>query len=259
MAFVTCELFSQTMRQHLRLCLTLPDACPDPARPWQVLYLLHGGTDDATSWYRETDMEAVSNRWGLVTVSIDAMSSAYADMRHGLPYFTFLTQELPAFLAAHLPVSVLPEHSLIAGFSMGGQGALKAAFRCPDRYRACIALSGARDMIPLFEQWQAMENGPDLRGVEDALGPISELRGGENDIVWLAEQAAQKKMPLPALYLACGTEDYAVKLSDAYHEHLLSIGLEHWYYKAEGIHGYRFAGQALEAALEEIMQGRDAS
>ena len=173
-------------------------------------------------------------------------------MRHGGKYFSYLTEELPALVPTRLPVSNRPEETMIAGFSMGGQGALRAAFRHPERYAACFALSGARDMIPLFEKWASMENGPDLQGVTDALGPIDQLRGGDNDIVALAEQAERASKPLPHFYLACGNDDYAVALSDAYHEHLLTIGLPHEYYKAQGIHSYEFAERALIWGLERF-------
>ncbi len=255
MALIRCHFFSPTLTQQTSLTVALPDALP--ARPCPLLYLLHGGTEDATLWFREADPERIANDFGLIAVSLDAQSSSYADMAHGPRYFTYLTRELPAFLPSRLPVSTKREDTLIAGFSMGGHGALKAAFRRPELYAACIAISGARDMIPLFEKWQSMDGGPDLQGVVDSLGPIERLRGSENDIVFLAEQAAARKDALPALYLSCGLDDYAVQLSVDYHRHLMDVGLDHDWYQAPGIHGYAFAEEALRHALTLIWKGRD--
>jgi len=249
MAVIRWQHFSNVLRLHTSLTITLPEPTAT-GTCFPLLYLLHGGTENSTTWLREANLEVISERFQLATVSIDGLSSAYVDMWHGCKYFTYLTEELPSLLSTRLPVSNDPKDTLIAGFSMGGQGALRAAFRHPEQYAACFALSGARDMIPLFEKWASMQNGPDLHGVIDALGPIEQLRGSDNDIVALADQAAHCGKPLPLFYLACGNEDYAVALSDAYHEYLLTIGLAHEYYKAPGIHGYRFAEHALIWGLQ---------
>lgn len=255
MGLIRCHFFSPTLTQQTSLTVALPDALP--SQPCPLLYLLHGGTEDATLWFREADPEWIANDFGLIVVSLDALSSSYADMAHGPRYFTYLTRELPAFLPARLPVSTRREDTYIAGFSMGGHGALKAALRCPELYAAGIAISGARDMIPLFEKWQTMDGGPDLSGVVDSLGPIDRLRGSENDLVSLAEQAVDRMDALPALYLSCGLDDYAVQLSVDYHRHLQAIGLPHDWYQAPGIHGYAFAEKALRHALTLIWKGRD--
>lgn len=250
MGFIRVRLFSHTLRQHTSLSIALPDGLPTAADGWPLLYLLHGGTEDSTIWFREARVLPIAERYGLVIVSIDAMSSSYADMRHGLPYYTYLTEELPRILRARLPISGRREKTLIGGLSMGGNGALKAAFRRPGAYGACIAISGARDMVPLFEQWAAMEGGPDLRGVEDALGPISQLRGSLDDIVALAEQASKAKADLPRLFLSCGLQDYAAQLSEDYHRHLLKLGIAHDYFTAPGTHSYTFGEKALLHALD---------
>jgi putative tributyrin esterase len=251
MAIIRWDFFSQILQLQTSLTLTLPESIRPSVR-LPLLYLLHGGTENATTWLRETNIEAVSQRFNLITVSIDGLSSAFVDMCHGGRYFTYLTQELPDLLPSRFPICEKPDATMICGFSMGGQGALRAAFRLPEKYAACVAISGARDMIPLFEKWKTMGSGPDLRGVEDALGPIDRLRGNENDIVALAAKAAMNNQALPRLYLACGNDDYAVALSDAYYQYLLSIGLDPVYYKAPGIHDYAFAQQALIWALEQM-------
>ena len=252
MAFISTRLFSHVLRQHTSVHIALPDALPQPGHPWPVLYLLHGGTEDSTIWFREARIAPLAERYNLVIVSIDAMSSSYADMEHGLNYFTYLTQELPQMIRSRLPISHRREDTLIGGFSMGGGGALKAALTCPELYGACIAMSGARDMIPMFEKWAAMENGPDLRGVEDAVGPISRMRGSRHDIVALAEKACAFKDRLPRLFLSCGDEDYAKELSDAYHDYLIQLGLAHDYFTAPGTHCYAFGEKALIHALNTI-------
>ncbi len=257
MSFIRCRFFSPLLRQHTSLHAAFPGSLIGRQSSFPLLYLLHGGTEDSTIWFREANVEALADKYGLFIVSIDAMSSSYADMRHGLPYFTFLTEELPAFLCRRFPVSPLRRDTYIGGLSMGGSGALKAAFRRPDLYDACISISGARDMVPLYKKWESMENGPDLRGVADAVGPIDEIYGSENDLLFLARQAAKHPADLPALYLACGAEDYARALSDDYHEFLIQLGLRHHYDLSPGTHSYAFGDGALDRALSLIWEGRN--
>jgi S-formylglutathione hydrolase len=52
---------------------------------------------------------------------------------------SYVTEELPQLVAEHFPVD--PKRQSILGHSMGGHGALTAALRNPDRYRACSAFS----------------------------------------------------------------------------------------------------------------------
>ena len=251
MIFMRVYTFSKVLMQHTTLTVLWSDRAPKPLR---VLYLLHGGTDDSTLWFRECDIETLCEEYGLLAVSLDARSSSYADMRHGQKFFTYLTEELPEFLAHRLPISSRREDTMIAGFSMGGQGAVKAALRCPEKYGACMGLSGARDPVAMYKVWQAMENGPDLRGVVDALGPIDEIYGSENDLLYLAEQAAQSGKKLPRIFLSCGKEDYAVEHSRSYHQFLERLGIAHDYMETEGSHGYEAARTALKIALDAMLK-----
>lgn len=259
MGLIECRFFSEALMLHTTLTVTLPDILASSSEEkvrFPVMYVLHGGTEDGSIWYRQTHLEKICQAKGFMAVSCDAMSSAYADMVHGGKYFTYITQEVPSFIESFFPASNKPEDRFIAGFSMGGQGALKAGFRYPERYAAVLAISGARDMITLFEKWERMENGPELSGVHNALGPIDKVRGSENDIVYLAKEAAEKKQKSPQLFLACGESDYAREQSVKYHQLLLDFGLAHIYYEAAGKHDYTFVENALNYALNHVLDIR---
>jgi S-formylglutathione hydrolase len=53
--------------------------------------------------------------------------------------WSYVTEELPKLVAAHFPVDA--GRQSILGHSMGGHGALTAALRLPDRYRAASAFA----------------------------------------------------------------------------------------------------------------------
>ena len=67
---------------------------------------------------------------------VDATLAPFADHYR---MWSYVTEELPDLIAAHFPAD--PKRQSILGHSMGGHGALTAALRYPDRYRAASAFS----------------------------------------------------------------------------------------------------------------------
>ena len=113
-----------------------------PVRDRKVLYLLHGLSEDASAWQRYTMIEVFAQERGLIVVMPSGARSFYIDRPDGQKYFTYLTEELPSYLSAVFGIEAKRERTLIAGSSMGGYGAFKAALTCPERYAAACSLSG---------------------------------------------------------------------------------------------------------------------
>lgn len=67
-----------------------------------------------------------------VDARVDPWSRAYR-------MYSYVTEELPALLAAHFPADTARQG--ITGHSMGGHGAMVAALRNPDRYRSLSAFA----------------------------------------------------------------------------------------------------------------------
>ena len=117
---------------------------------YPVLYLLHGMSDDHTIWQRRTSIERYAADYGIAVVMPSTQLGWYTDMQIGLPWFTYITQELPAICRSFFPnMSEKREDTFVAGLSMGGYGALKCALRAPETYCAAASLSGAVDVSAL--------------------------------------------------------------------------------------------------------------
>jgi S-formylglutathione hydrolase len=67
---------------------------------------------------------------------VDATQAPFA---RNYRMWSYVTEELPGLIAEHFPVN--HKRQSILGHSMGGHGALTAALRHPDRYRAASAFS----------------------------------------------------------------------------------------------------------------------
>jgi S-formylglutathione hydrolase len=78
--------------------------------------------------------------------------------------FSYVTRELPALLAAHLPAD--PSREGIFGHSMGGHGALVCALRQPGRYRSISAFAPicAPMQVPWGQKAFGGYLGPDTEG-----------------------------------------------------------------------------------------------
>src|SRR4030067_695715 len=207
MALVRIDHVPETVKVNLPLNVILPApgkmAGLTVARR-KVLYLLRGLSDDASAWQRFTTIETLAAAYGLVVVMPSAGRSFYIDQPNGQKYFTYLTEELPRYLADVFGLAPPRRDTFIAGNSMGGYGALKAALLHPELYAAAASLSGVLAIAVL----QLLPNS-DPRREEFAylFGDLEKLVGGEPDpSVWL-KRAAKNASTLPRLYTAGGRQE----------------------------------------------------
>jgi diacylglycerol O-acyltransferase / trehalose O-mycolyltransferase len=111
-----------------------------PARRWPVLYLLHGCCDSYVSWTRSTDVEQLSANSDVLVVMPDGgRAGFYSDWLRGPRWETFHLVELRQLLERAYRAD---SRRAIAGFSMGGLGALAYAARHPAMFAAAASYSG---------------------------------------------------------------------------------------------------------------------
>ena len=89
-----------------------------------------------------------------VTPSVTARGF-YMNFRDGSEKWEdFVVHEFIDHLRKSLPVSANPDRTFVMGTSMGGMGALRMAFRYPDRFGAIAALEPGIEPILRFEDMQ---------------------------------------------------------------------------------------------------------
>ena len=216
-----------------------------PVRKRKVLYLLHGLSEDASAWQRYTSIEAVADAYGLVVVMPSAGRSFYIDQPNGQGYFSYLTEELPAYLHDVFGLAPRREDTLIAGNSMGGYGAFKAAFLRPELYSAAASFSGVLSLAFVT----AYPNDPRRAEFEFLFGNLDQLGGSEHDpAVWL-NRAAQDPSKLPKLYLACGRQDDLYPLNVQFNAACRSKGIQVDYYEEDALHDWFFWNKQIQSFL----------
>jgi S-formylglutathione hydrolase FrmB len=258
MAFIQCDFHSDVLMMACSMNVIIPQTvktqvgmkCNSGRKEYPVLYLLHGYSDDHTIWGRRTSIERYVAGMDLAVVMPAAHHSFYTDMKSGGKYWTFISEELPQIVRALFPVSTERKDTFVAGLSMGGYGALKLALRSPEKFAAAASLSGATDICSL---WKAF---PDFNtDMELIFGSLNELKGSENDLFKLSEELKKSGKDIPALFQACGTEDFLYADNIRFRDHLCKLGYELHYQEAPGIHSWDFWDAAIQDVLKWLPLG----
>lgn len=160
---------SPAMGDSIPVRFILPRSWPTvPRGGFPVVYMLHGGNDDYTSWTRETDVEELAEREDVLIVMPDGGKAGYySDWLAGAPRWeTFHTVELVELVERTFHAS---SARAVIGLSMGGFGALNYAARHPGMFRYAASMSSYVDLDnPVVRVALALgseQDGVDLRDV----------------------------------------------------------------------------------------------
>jgi putative tributyrin esterase len=221
-----------------------------PVRDRKILYLLHGLSDDASAWQRFTAIETYAKAYGLVVVMPSAGRSFYIDQPNKQNYFTYLMDELPRYLEKVFAIVPKRENTLIAGLSMGGYGAFKAAFLYPEKYFAAASFSGTlslEHMAAALQDYQYYEEFTLL------LGDLKKLPGSKYDpAIWL-QQAIKSKATLPRLFIACGKQDKLYSQNVYFNAACQKAGVEVEYREMDGDHNWYFWDKQIQWFLAQVL------
>ncbi|MDL2232575.1 esterase family protein [Ruminococcaceae bacterium OttesenSCG-928-L11] len=262
MALASIDFFSHTLGMDTSMTVLLPEKrgqapTAAPERKYPVLYLLHGHSDDHTSWMRKSLVELLVRNHDLIVVMPAAHRSFYCNSKSGHQYFDFMAQELPVVVENFFPASSRREDRYVAGLSMGGYGAFHLALSRPDRYGAAGSLSGA--LFPFDAGDSAGANAlfpvADFRhNLESVFGPPQQFAGSENDLIHAAARLEAEGGSKPCLYMCCGKQDFLYNINrrfrDAMEQYAPSIPLQ--YAESDGAHDWDYWNANLPALLTAL-------
>ena len=242
MNHITLKLKSRALGQKSYVSVLLPE-CPRGEEPgryyangkkFRVLWLLHGaGGDHETFLYDDHIADALRGRDVMVVMPY-GLNSDYADhmeFANGYAYATHFFNELMPYIYGMFPASPLPADNVIAGYSMGGAGALMLGLYRPELFGAIVPMgSSAREwdfLEPYLdltgEQFRALasadprqfptEYGPPSGGILlkeiNMIARYATVRDYVNSMECTIERFKERVLDgtLPKMLFCCGTED----------------------------------------------------
>lgn len=241
MALCEVHWFSNVLQKHVGMNVLLPDT---GTPPFATYYLLHGLTDDYTGWIRRSRIEVYARDMPLIIVMPDGFRGFYTDHPSGPAYGKYIAEELVEFIERNFPARRTRSARCIGGLSMGGYGAMRAAFAYPENYISANCHSGAL----LYGARNQIRNPSPLTPHEqrEIFGP--KPAGTSHDLFALAARA-KRSGRLPKLLLDCGTEDHLLGDSRAVHEKLARLNIPHQYHEYPGDHDWNYWDAHIREAL----------
>ncbi len=247
MAYFRGVIRSQSLKMETSVSMILPEY-PEEARA--TIILLHGMSGASDSWVRMTSIERYAAKYKCAVVMPEVQRSFYNDMAYGMAYFTYIAEELPAWIAHTLKVPTDAKRLYVGGLSMGGFGATKVAMTYPERFAGCISLSAR---YYLKNKVKMAEGSPREYGEMKAMLGMELNVPEECDIERLIAKTAAGGVH-PKVYMACGTEDYLygenIAIRDAYRRCGIEINYEEW----PGVHSWEFWDEAVKHGLRYMFE-----
>lgn len=225
MAFLQIQFFSEVLDMAASVNVILPQSnqgigiqASDQEELPKVLYLLHGYSDDHTTWMRRTSVERYVAIHNLAVIMPAVNHSFYFNEMNGDKYWDYISEELPVIMGRFLKVSQKPEDTFVAGNSMGGYGAMRLALTYPERFAKAASFSGAVDVQAIFDDHKEDSI------VKRLFGSYRDVRGTDVDLYHLLEKNAGAGNK-PKLYVSCGTDDF---LYAAHQEFVPALKANNW-------------------------------
>jgi putative tributyrin esterase len=240
MALCDVHFFGESIQKHSGMGVVLPDG----DGPFPVLYLLHGLSDDYTSWHRRTSIEWYVRTLPLIVVMPDGHRGFYVnDPRPGgCAYEDHIVKDVVGLVDRTFPTIPRRGARATGGLSMGGYGAMMLAMRHPEMFSVACSHSGAFH----FTHGRPKRKAPYLALAEA-------LPKGKYDCFALARKLKRGRRRL-AIRFDCGVEDGLLQRNREFHAYLAKLGLRHEYAEYPGAHNWGYWDQHIQQTLEFVVK-----
>ena len=250
MVNLSCTISSVSLRKRVPLEVILPSEQLPESGKFPVVWLLHGLSDNCSSWTELSSISRYAREEGFAVVMPDGGRSFYADMASGPKYWTFISEELPKVCRSIFPLSERREDNFVAGLSMGGYGALKLALNFPGRFAGVAAFSAVADIRKWIDDVVIKDAGLNFE-MKMIFKSKEDILRQNSDVMELVSRRAAEKVELPALFHACGSEDFLIEYNRSFRDKVKECGFENYTYLEEpGAHNWEFWDRNIQRALK---------
>jgi S-formylglutathione hydrolase FrmB len=211
-------------------------------KKYPVLYLLHGWNGHAQDWITETKIAEYAARFELIIVLPEGGNGWYTDSAT-VPtdkYESYILQELIPDVEHRFRVIKERRGRGVAGFSMGGYGALKFGLKHPEMFAFAASMSGAFDAPARSDDVSIMQT----------FGAVDNPVRSANDLFKLAGEMRDNSVTaLPYFYMDCGTDDYWLSANRQLDRVFSERKVAHEYGEHSGGHDWKYWDRQVQDVL----------
>ena len=219
-------------------------------QPYKTLYFLHGlyGSDDIV--LANTSIQKFAEDNGIAIVIPCGDNSFYLDNEKAHAYYgQYVGQELLDITRNIFPLSDKREDTFIAGFSMGGYGAIRNGLKYSQNFSKIGMISPALitdDIVDYTDDNNVLRS---KNYYESIFGNLDEIAGSDKDPKYLIENCPD----IPDIYMACGFDDFLFEKSTDFYDFLKSKGIDATFVEAEGEHTWDFCDKYLKEFIKTVI------
>ena len=228
----------------------LQDAEEIVPQPYRTLYLLHVlyGSDDI--FLANNSIQKFAEDHGLAVVIPCGENSFYVDNPKAHAYYgEYVGQELLDITRNIFPLSDKREDTYIAGFSMGGYGALRNGLKYSQNFSKIGMISSALitdDIVNYIDDDNVLRS---RDFYESVFGNLDELKGSDMDPKALVENCDN----VPDIYMACGFDDFLLEKNVDFHEFLKDKNIDSTFVRDEGEHTWEFCDKYIKEFIKTLI------
>ena len=228
----------------------LQDAEEIVPQPYKTLYLLHGlyGSDDI--FLANTSIQKFAEDHGIAVVIPCGENSFYVDNEKAHAYYgKYVGQELLDITRNIFPLSDKREDTFIAGFSMGGYGAIRNGLKYSQNFSKIGMISPAliTDEIVNYTDDANVLRSRDF--YESVFGDLNKIKNSDMDPKFLVENCPN----IPDIYMACGRDDFLFEKACDFHDFLRSKNIDATFVEAPGEHTWEFCDKHIKEFIKTLI------
>ncbi len=197
--------FSTVLCRRQNMCILMPEhSVPIPKNGLNVLYLLHGFSDDYRSFLQNSAVARYFEGMPVCIVIPNAQNSFYTNKLHGSAYETHIFNEIPQLI--NKTYNLNANNIFVGGISMGGYGAIKWMLKSPGLFKSVFLMSPLTDIV--FVAKDGLHDTSDFSAEQFALHNIFNLDTLESSDNDLMHRICNARATLPPVHIYCGKNDF---------------------------------------------------
>ncbi|HEY9503793.1 MAG TPA: alpha/beta hydrolase family protein [Pyrinomonadaceae bacterium] len=209
---------------------------------YPVIYLLHGWNGHFDSWLNNTTLRQIASSSQLIIITPEGNNGWYTDSATTQTdkYETYIIDELIPDVDSRYRTIRDRRGRGIAGYSMGGYGAIKFGLKHPELFKLAASISGAFDTPSRTDDQSIME----------IFGESGSLVRSENDLERLSRSVSPEKIAgLPYLYFDCGLSDPWLGANNHFADVLSELKIPYEYRRLPGGHVWSYWDRQVQEVL----------